>query len=158
MRRRVFLLVTVLIGLDVVPAVPAAAAPAAPGGWTEGFHLAIDPTINCGIQGGGFKVAAIDATKTFDGRGRVRSSRFEVFHETGGHVPTFTSTSSIGRQVFDVPVDPDSLPRGPAGPVPGARVSVQLPASGSSLRGASCRRRRTSPLEPGEPEWSDAAT
>jgi hypothetical protein len=109
MRRRELLLATALMGLVIVPGVPAAASPAAPRGWSEGFHLAIDPSINCGIQGGGFKIAAIDATKTFDGWGHLQSSRFELFLEAGGHVPTFTISAFVGPQVFDVPIDPDYL-------------------------------------------------
>jgi hypothetical protein len=107
MRRRALLILTCLVVTVLIPAGRAVAGTS--GGWTEGFTLSIDPAINCGLQGGGFRFADVTATKTFDGDGSVTASTFDVFLQTGGHVPTTTITSQIGPVLVDVPIDPDFL-------------------------------------------------
>ena len=106
MRRRLSVLVAVLAGIVVIPVGHASATPSS--GWTEGFTLATDDAVNCGLQGGGFRTAQINATKTFDADGRVVSSTFEVFVQTGNRA-TGTIAAQIGPVVVDVPIDPDYL-------------------------------------------------
>jgi hypothetical protein len=77
-------------------------------GWDEGFTLSTDRAINCGIQGGGFRITDITATKSFDANGNLSSSSFEIFVNSG-IIPANTTSTSIGPVDVDVPVDPDYL-------------------------------------------------
>jgi len=61
----------------------------------------------CGLQGGGFRITEITATKSFDSRGRLQSSRFEIL--TSGNVPAGTVSTDIGPVTVNVPGDPDEL-------------------------------------------------
>jgi hypothetical protein len=81
---------------------------AQPSGWNEGFTLSTDRSINCGIQGGGFRITDINATKSFDADGNLTSSSFEIF-VTSGIIPANTTSTLIGPVDVDVPVDPDYL-------------------------------------------------
>jgi hypothetical protein len=91
-----------------VLALPVSAGAASSGGWQEGFVLKPDRATACGLQGGGFRITEITATKSFDSRGRVQSSRFE-FRATSGITPAGTVSADIGPVTVDVPGDPDYL-------------------------------------------------
>jgi hypothetical protein len=91
-----------------VLSLPVAAGAAGSGGWQQGFVLKTDRATACGLQGGGFRITEITATKSFDARGRLQSSRFEIL-ATSGVTPAGTVSTDIGPVTVDVPVDPDYL-------------------------------------------------
>jgi hypothetical protein len=106
MHKRLVALVVAIGALVLVPASSAFAAPRT--GWTEGFVLTTDRDVNCGIQGGGFRITDIQGMKTYDANGRVVSSTFELLARSG-IIPANIVSTEIGPVVVDVPIDPDYL-------------------------------------------------
>jgi hypothetical protein len=106
MHKRLLALVVAIGALVLVPTSSAFAAPRT--GWTEGFVLTTDRVVNCGIQGGGFRITDVKGMKTYDASGHLVSSTFEFFAKSG-IIPANTVSTEIGPVVVNVPVDPDYL-------------------------------------------------
>lgn len=103
MLRRIVLLVALLFTV-LMFAPPAAAQEVT---WTDGAYLNIGPSA-CGLQGGGFNLATLNASKRVDRVNRTRVSTLDVYL-SNGITPAHLIYTQIGPVTVGVPGDPDTL-------------------------------------------------
>jgi hypothetical protein len=103
MLKRIILVVALLF--TVLTMAPPAYAQEAT--WTEGAYLNIGPGA-CGIQGGGFNLATLTASKFVDRVNRTRVSDVNLYL-TNGITPANLVYTLIGPVTVGVPGDPDNL-------------------------------------------------